>query len=142
MVCFRHIFVNTLHKGNINNNNNNNNNSEVSHIFMIPSHTQNLNIPFQHIIMAPNTGSTLRSSFPGLWKYPTYLKDPIKYAELWMEHKKVDDNTGGESYVYWTVQVSSSWSTFIQTQVVFGEFMMLFMTLLTGYINIQGDQTG
>lgn len=45
--------------------------------------------------MAPNTGTTLRSSFPGLWKYPTYLKEPMKHAELWMEGKKVDDNTGG-----------------------------------------------
>jgi hypothetical protein len=45
--------------------------------------------------MAPRTGSTLQSSFPGLWKYPTYRKEPIKHAELWMESKKVDDNTGG-----------------------------------------------
>lgn len=45
--------------------------------------------------MAPRTGSTLQSSFPGLWKYPTYRKEPIKHAELWMEAKKVDDNTGG-----------------------------------------------
>ena len=93
MICFRHIIVNTLHKGN--NNNNNNNNSGVSHIFIIPSHTQNINIPLQHAIMAPHTGSIPRSSFPGLWKYPTYRKEPIKYAELWMEGKKVDDNTGG-----------------------------------------------
>ena len=62
---------------------------------MISSHTQNLNIPLQHIIMTPYAGGTLKLSFPGLWKYPTYLKELIKYAELWMEGKKVDDNTGG-----------------------------------------------
>ena len=28
------------------------------------------------------------------------------------------------------------------TQMVFGEFMMLFTTLVNGYINIQGDPTG
>jgi len=95
MVCFRHTIVNTLHTDDDDDNNNNNNNSGISHIFMILSHTQNLNIPLQHVIMAPNTGTTPRSSFPGLWKYPTYLKEPFKHAELWMEGKKVDDNTGG-----------------------------------------------
>jgi hypothetical protein len=45
--------------------------------------------------MAPNADGTLKSSFPGLWKYPTYLKEPIKHPKLWMEGKKVDDNTGG-----------------------------------------------
>ena len=95
MVCFRHTIVNTLHTDDDDDDDNNNNNSGVSHIFMILSHTQNLNISLQHVIMAPNTGTTPRSSFPGLWKYPTYLKEPFKHAELWMESKKVDDNTGG-----------------------------------------------
>jgi hypothetical protein len=45
--------------------------------------------------MAPETYDILQSSFPGLWKYPSYRKEAVKYAELWMEGKKIDDNTGG-----------------------------------------------
>jgi hypothetical protein len=59
--------------------------------------------------MAPRAGSTLQSSFPGLWKYPTYRKEPIQYAELWMEGKKVDDNTGGLWRVHDALYDFSDW---------------------------------
>lgn len=45
--------------------------------------------------MAPQADDILQSSLPGLWKYPTYRKEPVRYAEIWMECKKIDDNTGG-----------------------------------------------
>lgn len=45
--------------------------------------------------MAPWTDNVVQSSLPGLWKLPTYWKEPIKDAELWMEGKKVDDDTCG-----------------------------------------------
>lgn len=45
--------------------------------------------------MAPQADDILQSSLPGLWKYPTYRKELVKYAELWMEGKKIDDNTDG-----------------------------------------------
>lgn len=45
--------------------------------------------------MAPRTDDIPQSSLPGLTKYPTYRKEPIKYAELWLEGKKKDDNTEG-----------------------------------------------
>lgn len=45
--------------------------------------------------MAPQADDILQSSLPGLWKYPTYRKQPVKYAEIWMECKKTDDNTDG-----------------------------------------------
>jgi hypothetical protein len=45
--------------------------------------------------MAPREDDAMQSSLPGLWKYPTYRKEQVKYAQLWMEGKKIDDNTCG-----------------------------------------------
>jgi hypothetical protein len=56
MVCFRHVIVNTIHKGGGGGGDDNNNddedddddddNSDISHILMTPSHTQNLTFHF------------------------------------------------------------------------------------------------
>jgi hypothetical protein len=53
-----------------------------------------LNVPAS-VTMAPWVDGVTQSSLPGLWKFPTYRKELIKYALLWMEGKKVDDNTCG-----------------------------------------------
>ncbi|PSN47104.1 hypothetical protein C0J52_16014 [Blattella germanica] len=45
--------------------------------------------------MAPRADEEPQSSLPGLSKYPTFRKDPIKYADLWLEGKKADDNAEG-----------------------------------------------
>jgi len=82
---------------------------------MTPSRTQNLNIPLQHIIMAPHAGSILKSSFLASGSTLCTLKNQSNMQ-----------NCG------WRAR---SWMT---TQIVLGEFMMFFMTLLTGYINVQG----
>ncbi|KAJ9587923.1 hypothetical protein L9F63_018649 [Diploptera punctata] len=45
--------------------------------------------------MAPKTEDLPQSSLPGMSKYPTYRREPIKYAELWLEGKRIDDNVEG-----------------------------------------------